>query len=105
MTYVRTELCQKDPLKGNSVENFRPITCLLLMWKLLTCIISEDMCCYMENKNLPPKEQKGCRRKSRETKDQLLIGKTILKDCKKRRTNLVMVWIDYRKTYDFVPHR
>ena len=37
-------------------------------------------------------------------KDQLLIDKTILKDCRKRRTNLAMAWIDYRKAYDFVPH-
>ena len=44
----------------------------------------------------------SCRRKSRGTKDQLLIDKIILKDCKKRRTNLAMAWIDYRKTYDFV---
>ena len=28
MTYGRTVLCQKDPVKGNLVENFRPITCL-----------------------------------------------------------------------------
>ena len=27
---------------------------------------------------------------------------TILKDCRKRRTNLAMAWIDYRKAYDFV---
>ena len=31
MTYGGTMLCQKDPAKGNSVENFRPITCLPLM--------------------------------------------------------------------------
>ena len=31
MTYRRTVLCQKDPVNGNSVENFRPITCLPLM--------------------------------------------------------------------------
>ena len=99
MTYGRTVLCQKDPAKGNSVENFRP-----LMWKLLTRIISKDMYCFMENENLLPEEQKGCRRKSRGTKDQLLIDKTILEDCRKRRTNLAMVWIDYRKAYDFVPH-
>ena len=36
--------------------------------------------------------------------DQLLIDKTVLKDCKKRYTNLSMVWIDYRKAYDLVPH-
>ena len=43
MTYRITVLCQKDPVKGNSVENFRPITCVLVVWKLLTGIISEDM--------------------------------------------------------------
>ena len=51
-----------------------------------------------------PEEQKGCRRKSRGTKDQLLIDKTVLKDCKKRHTNLCMAWIDYKKAYDLVPH-
>ena len=52
MRYGRTVLCQKDLVKGNSVENFRPITCLLLMWKLLTSIISEDIYCFMENEHL-----------------------------------------------------
>ena len=49
MTYGRTVLCQKDPVKGNSMENISPITCLPLMWKLLTCIISvsEDMYYFM----------------------------------------------------------
>ena len=104
MTYGRIVLCKKDPVKGNSVEKFRPIPCLPLMWKLLTCIISEDMYCFMENENLLPEEQSGSKRKSRGTKDQLLIDKAILKDCRKRRTNLAMTWIDYRKAYDFVPH-
>ena len=36
--------------------------------------------------------------------DQLLIDKTASRDCKKRRTNLVMAWIDCKKAYDFVPH-
>ena len=105
MTYRRTVLCQKDLAKGNSVENFRPITCLPLMWKLLTGIFSEDMYCFMENENLFPEEQKGSRgKRSRGTRDQLLIDKTILKDYIKRRTNLAMAWINYRKAYDFVPH-
>ena len=74
------------------------------MWKLLTGIISEAMYCFMENENLLPEEQKDCRRRSTGTKDQLLINETILKDCRKRITNLTMVWIDYRKPFDFVPH-
>ena len=40
----------------------------------------------------------------RGTKDQLLFDKRVLKDCKKRHTNLSMAWIDYRKAYDIVPH-
>ena len=50
------------------------------------------------------KEQKGCKRSSCEAKDQPLIDKTVLKDCKKRHNNLSMAWIDYRKAYDLVPH-
>ena len=104
MMYGMTVLCQKDPVKGNSVENLRPITYLPLMWKLLTGTISEDMYCFMEIGKLLPEEQKGWKRKSRKMKDQLLIYKTILKDCRKRRTKLAMAWIDYRNAYDFVPH-
>ena len=104
MTYGRTILCQKDAAKGNAVDNYRPISCLPLMWKLTTGIISQEMYCYLESEKLLPEEQKGCRRKSRGTKDQLLIDKTILKDCKRRKTNLSMAWIDYRKAYDLVPH-
>ena len=59
---------------------------------------------YLEREKILPEEQKGCKRGSRGTKNQLLIDKTVLKDCKKRHTNLSMAWIDYRKAYDLVPH-
>ncbi|CAB3989598.1 Hypothetical predicted protein [Paramuricea clavata] len=36
ITYGRTVLCLKDPSRGNAVDNFRPISCLPLMWKLMT---------------------------------------------------------------------
>ena len=54
--------------------------------------------------NLLPVEEKGCRRNSLETKDQFLIDKMVLNDCKKRHTNLGMVWIHYKKAYDMIPH-
>ena len=28
----------------------------------------------------------------------------IIEDCKKKKKNLSMTWIDYRKAYDSVPH-
>jgi flavorubredoxin len=53
---------------------------------------------------LIPKEQKGCRRGTKGCKDQLLISKAILQECKRRKKNLSMVWIDYQKAFDRVPH-
>ena len=103
MTYGRIELCQKYLVKRISVENFRPIISIPLKVKLFTGIISKDMYCFMENKNLPLEKEKDCWRKSKGTKDQPMIGKTIL-GCSKRRTNLAITWIDCRKAYDSVPH-
>ena len=60
MTYERTVLCQMDPVKGNSTKSFRTITCLPLMWKLLTGFNLENIYYFMEN--LLPEKQKGCRR-------------------------------------------
>ena len=33
-----------------------------------------------------------------------IINKTVLKDCKKKHTNLYMAWIDHRKAYHFARH-
>ena len=73
------------------------------MWKILTRVIDEAMYNYLEREQILPEEQKGCKRGSCGTKDQLLIDKTFLKDCKKRHTNLSIAWIDYRNAYDLVP--
>ena len=32
------------------------------------------------------------------------MDKTVLRDCKKRHTNLAVAWIDYKKAYDMAPH-
>ena len=104
MTTGKTLLCVKDTSKGNAADNYRPISCLPLMWKVLTGIVADQIYTYMEERELFPDEQKGCKKKARGTKDQLLIDKTIIKSCKRRHTNLSIAWIDYRKAYDMVPH-
>ena len=104
VTYGPTVLCQKDLKRANLAENYRPITCLPLLRKLLTGMIAEETYTYLELEKLLPEEQKGCKRGSRGAKNQLLIDKTVLKDCKKKHTNLSMAWIDYKKAYDFGPH-
>ena len=103
LTLGRTILCLKDPNKGNAVDNYRPISCLPMMWKLLTGVIADGIYQYLDENQLLPEEQKGCRRRSKGTKDQLLIDKAILMDCRKRHTNMAMTWIDYR-AYDMMPH-
>ena len=66
--------------------------------------IAEDLYSHIEDQQLFPDEQKGCKKRSRGTKDQLIIDKTVLKDYRKRKTNLAMAWIDYKKAYDMVSH-
>ena len=104
LTTGNTVLIVKDKAKGNDVTNFRPITCLSLLWKLLTGILSEEIYNHLNYNGLLTLEQKGCRQKSRGTKDQLLIDKMILKNCKRRHTGLAMGWIDYKKAFDMIPH-
>ena len=104
MTEGRTVLIQKDPAKGTVASNYRPIACLPLMWKLLTGIFADKIYSHLLENDILPEEQKGCRKKSRGTKDQLLIDKTILRETRIRKRCLAMAWIDYRKAYDMVPH-
>ena len=63
----RTILVMKDSNKGTEAENYKPIACLNLIWKLLTGVISEKMILsrktnyYQKNKN--EVEDKAKRRK------------------------------------------
>ena len=104
MVKGRTVLLQKDPAEGNAASNYRPIACLPLMWKLLTGIFAEKIYEHLQENDLLPEEQKGCRKRSRGTKDQLLIDKAVLKDAREKKRDLSMGWIDYRKAYDMLPH-
>ena len=104
MVKGRTVLFQKDPEKGTDVQNYRPIACLPLMWKLLTGIFADKIYNHLHTNNLLVEEQKGCKKKSRGTKDQLLIDREVLKEAKRKKRFLSMAWIDYRKAYDMLPH-
>ena len=59
---------------------------------------------HLEEHQLLPIEQKGCRKNTRGTKDHLLVDKMILKNCKRRQIGLNINWIDYKKAYDSIPH-
>ena len=99
-----TVLMQKDARKGNDVGNYRPIACLNLLWKLLTGIINEKVYKNLNQQNLLPEEQKDFQRRTREKKDQLLIDKAVVRNSRRRKTNLNVARIDFLKPYDMVPH-
>ena len=94
----------KDVSKGQIPSNFHPITCLPTLWKLLSSILAGDLYCHLSREGLLPCEQKGCTKGSQGAKDQLLIDKMIMTEAKRRHKNLQMMWVDYRKAYDSVPH-
>ena len=83
-------MLQKDKSKGNVASNYRPITFLPLMWKLLTGVIAGQIYAHLDQEKFLPKEQKGCRKGSRGTNDLLHIDRVVVKEVKSRIKNLAM---------------
>ena len=104
MTKGRTILMQKDKEKGKAASNYRTITCLPLVWKLLTGVIAEEVYGFLDTNLLLRQEQEGYRRKSRGVNDLLFIDKMLMREVKMRKRKLSMTLIDYKKAYDRVPH-
>ena len=63
MTLGKTVLYQKDPSKGNAVDNYRPISGLPLMWKLMTGTVAESIYNFLDVNDKLPVEQIGYRKK------------------------------------------
>ena len=91
LTIGRSSLLQKDKSKGNKASNYRPVTCLPLMWKLLTGVIADQIYAHLYQEKLLPKEQKGCGKGSTGTNTLLYIDKTVIKEVKSRNKNLAML--------------
>ena len=70
MTLVKTVLCQKVPSKGYAVDNYRPISYLTLMWKLMDRTTAESVYNILDVNDKLPVKQKRCREK---VKDQRSI--------------------------------
>ena len=85
-------------------KDYRRITCLSTTYKLLTSVLTDRTYSHLEQNDLFPLEQKGCRRGSYGCKDELMINKMILENCNKRKRNLSCAWIGYKKAFDSVLH-
>ena len=69
VTLGKTVCYEKNPSKGNAVDSCRLISCLPLMWRLITGTIPKSIYNFVDLNDKVPVEQKGCRKKSRGTKD------------------------------------
>ena len=103
LTNGTTYLLPKND-ETNNPKNYRPITCLPTMYKILTSIISDKAYKHLTIINLFQVEQKGCSKGSYGCKDHLLINKAIIEMTKSIKRNLTTAWIDYKKAFDSVCH-
>ena len=92
----------KRHLKGTTPNNYWPITGLPMMGKVLTAQIRGKNYSSLTSR-LFPKEQKWCRKGSRDTGELLYIDQYTLNESQTKRKYQAMAWIDYKKAYDMVP--
>lgn len=76
MVKGRIVLCQKDPNKGNEAGQSQPISFLPFTWKLLIIVISNSIYNCLDDNEVLPNEQRGCRCNSRGTKDKSFLIKS-----------------------------
>ena len=100
----RISLLQKDKSKGKVASNYRPITCLPLMWKLLTGVITDQIYSHLDQEIFLPEEQERCRKGSSGTNDLFYIDRAVINEVQSRNKNLTMACIEYKKACDMVPH-
>ena len=89
LTRGRTSLLQKDKSKGNLASNYRPITYLPLMWKLVIGVITDQIYAHLDQEKLLPEEQKRWRNGSRGTNNLLYIDQAVVKEVKSRDTVMI----------------
>ena len=87
MTRGRTALLLKDKSKGNIPSNYRPKTCLPLMWKFLSGVIADQIYGNLDQQQLLAEEQKRCRKRSRGTNYLLHINRAVIGEVKSRKKN------------------
>ncbi|XP_044766265.1 uncharacterized protein LOC123322386 [Coccinella septempunctata] len=85
-------------------ENYRPITCLSSIYKIITSLLANKINTHLKHCNVMAWEQNGCRSKSRGSKELLVIDNELTKLARRRNKNIAIAWIDYQKAYDTVPH-
>uniref|UniRef100_H3A5C8 Reverse transcriptase domain-containing protein n=1 Tax=Latimeria chalumnae TaxID=7897 RepID=H3A5C8_LATCH len=84
--------------------NFRPITCLPTIHKLLTSVIMTKIGVHVAENNILTVEENGCKKGSWGCKELLLIDSIITNQVSHVMRNISITWVHYNKVFDLVPH-
>lgn len=98
-----TYLIPKDGDLANP-KNYRPITCLPSVYKILTAVLTKNINKHLRDNDLMAREQNGGRIRSKGCKELLVIDHILTKQAQRKLRNISMAWVDYRKAFDSVPH-
>ena len=94
LSLAKTTLTPKNE-NTDIAKNYRPIFTSCLN------IFLQEHC--TRNNTITP-EQAGGKPKVWGCIEQLLLNKSILNEVKQKKRNLIMIWLDYQKSFDSIPH-
>ena len=99
----RTVLIPKSGDLGQP-KNYRPITCLNTLYKILTSVIQDRILRVIGPVWDSIYEQRGAKKGVQGCKDNLLIDKSVCLDARHYKRDLHTSWLDYAKAFDTSPH-
>ena len=105
MTLGRTVLLGKEGKDTTKVENYRPITCLLIIYKVQSSIIAQKIKEHIHANKIWPLEQLGTLSGTQGCKELILVDMTIADEVRTYRRNLCEVWTDIKKAYDTISQK
>ena len=82
----------KRALKGTAPNNYWPIMCIPLMWKILTAQIREEIYDSLTSHGFFPKEEKGCCKKKPEAQKSYSTAHPQREQDKKEKSSYEPDW-------------
>ena len=79
-------------------------TCLLVMYKILSSIVTSRMSHHINANKIIQNKHKGNANNTYGTINRLIINKMVMDKVKLKQRNISTAWIDYKKAFDSVLH-
>ena len=102
-TLARTSLPPKNT-ETELAENYRPIACLNFMYKIYIGCLNSFLYDHCHCHKIITTEQAAGKKGVWGCTEQLLINKSIMSEVRSKKRNLLTIWLNYKKAFDFVPH-